>query len=576
MELNSLKKQIRAARKEIPADLVFKNGKLVNVFTGVIQEKDVAVCDGIIVGVGRDYHGENEEDVKGRTIVPGLIDGHLHIESSMLTPSNLAAALLVHGTTTVVADPHEIANVMGVDGIRYMLRESHRIPFDFFFMIPSCVPATNLETSGATLKAADLLELKDEPRILGLGEMMNFPGVLAGNEQILEKIVLFKNQIIDGHCPSLKGDDLQAYLTAGIRSDHETSDRAEALEKLESGMILMIREGSTARNLEELVPLINSKNAGRCCFVSDDLHAEDIHLRGHLDYIVKKAVNLGLDPVSAVQMVTKNPAEYFSLKDRGAVAPGYRADLVVLNDLERFDVIAVYKDGDLVADSRGVIRFPDQGSASTTQPDPLNISPLTSDMLHVPHQKGKARIIEIVPGQIFTRLILDHVKSKDGLVTSDVESDILKLCVVERHKASGRIGLGLVRGFGLKHGALASSVAHDSHNVIAVGVSDEEIFRAIEAVRHQGGGLAAISGNTVLATVPLEVAGLMSVQPVEKLVIQLQTVNHAARQLGCPLEKPFMSLSFLALPVIPELKLTDRGLVDVNRFEIVPLFGEVE
>nr|MBC8458095.1 adenine deaminase [Deltaproteobacteria bacterium] len=338
ISVETLKKRISAAKGDIPADLVLRGASVVNVFSGEIQEKDVAVYDEIIVGLGSDLHGKEEVDIRGKWIVPGLIDGHLHVESSMLLPSKLAAALLVHGTTTIVSDPHEIANVMGLKGIRFMLDDSRDIPFDIFYMAPSCVPATHLETSGATLEASDLSELKDEPRILGLAEMMNFPGVLMGDQGVLEKIVLFRNQILDGHCPFLRGHDLQAYLTAGIHSDHETTDRSEGLEKVENGMMLMIREGTSAKNLEELLPLVNSKNSRRFCFVTDDLNAEDIQLRGHLNFIVRKAIQLGLDPATAVQLVTINPAEYFGLKDRGAVAPGYCADLVVLNDLETFKV----------------------------------------------------------------------------------------------------------------------------------------------------------------------------------------------------------------------------------------------
>jgi len=570
--INAIKERIKAAKKEIPADLVLKNAKIVNVFSGTIQEKDLAVHNGLIVGTGRDYHGIIETDLKGKVVVPGLIDGHLHIESSMLTPSNLAAALLLHGTTTVVADPHEIANVMGMEGIRFMLRDSTSIPFDFFFMAPSCVPATPLETSGATLNAADLSELKDHPRILGLAEMMNFTGVLMGDEQAIKKIDLFSDMILDGHCPSLSGPELQAYVTTGIRSDHETTVLSEAVEKLENGMMLMIREGSTVKNIEDLLPVINARNARRCCFVSDDLHAEDIQQKGHLDNTLKKAVKLGLDPVTAVQFVTLNPAEYFGLKDRGAVSPGYCADIVVLNDLESFNVDSVYKDGVLVKDSDKLVNFPVQNNVIAVQPRPLNMRPLTTQDLAIPYPGGQARIIETVPGQILTRLIHEEPKSKSGFMVSDVESDVLKICVAERHEASGRIGIGLVRGFGLKRGALASSVAHDSHNVIAVGVSDEEIVAAVEAVRIMGGGLAVASGSKILVRVPLEIAGLMSTQTISDLVHQLKSVKEAAFQLGCLAEEPFMALSFLALPVIPELRLTDRGLVDVNQFKNVPLF----
>ncbi len=573
--VKSFKKRILAARRIIPADLVLKGARVVNVFVGEVQEKVVAICDGVIVGLGNDYRGEKEVDLRDKWIVPGLIDGHLHIESSMLLPSQLAAALLVHGTTTIVSDPHEIANVMGLAGIRFMLMESNDIPFDIFFTAPSCVPATHLESSGASLNTSDLSKLKDEPRILGLAEMMNFPGVLMGDPGVLEKIVLFRDRVLDGHCPSLTGYDLNAYLTSGIGSDHETTNRLEGLEKLENGMMLMIREGSSAKNLEELLPLINTKNARRFCFVSDDLHAEDIQHKGHLDYIVKKAIELGLEPAIAVQLVTLNTAEYFGLKNRGAIAPGYRADLVVLDDLERFEVTSVYKDGRMVVDKGALINFPmNRDNIPLIQPKPLNIAPLNPDSFRISHSGCKARVIEVLPGQIITHMLHAEPKSIDGLVASDVKSDILKLCVVERHKASGRIGLGLVRGFGLKRGAMASTVAHDSHNVIVVGVTDKEIFSSVEAVKAMGGGLAVVSGDDILAKSRLEMAGLMSMQPLKALLSQLQAVKEAVFHLGCELEEPFMALSFLALPVIPELKLTDRGLVDVNQFKIVPLFLE--
>lgn len=546
---------------------------MINVFSGDIQEKDVAVSDGVIVGVGPDYSGKEELDIKGKWVAPGLIDGHIHIESSMLHPFKLAGALLVHGTTAIVADPHEIANVTGLSGIRYMLEDSSSIPFDIFFTAPSCVPATHLETAGATLNALELSKLKDEPRILGLAEMMNFPGVLMGDEQVLEKIMLFRGKALDGHCPLLKGYDLQAYMTAGIRSDHESTDRFEALEKIENGMMLMIREGTSAKNLEELVPLVNNKNARRFCFVSDDLHAEDIQQRGHLDFIIKKAIRLGMDPVTAIQLATLNPAEYFGLKDRGAIAPGYRADIVVLDDLDAFQVSSVYKDGRIVAERGSLIDFPKkQDITSIVRPKPLNIAPLTPDSFRIPYPGGMARVIEVIPGQIITKMVYKVVKSESAWVISSIDSDILKLCVIERHNASGRIGMGLVKGFGIRKGAIASSVAHDSHNVIVVGVSDDEIFRAVEAVKVMGGGLAVVCGHETLAEIPLEIAGLMSTQSLKALVSQLQAIKEAVSKLGCVLEEPFTALSFLALPVIPELKLTDRGLVDVNKFEIVPLF----
>ncbi|UCB51377.1 MAG: adenine deaminase [Deltaproteobacteria bacterium] len=571
MSVDALKKRILAARREIPADLVLKEGRVVNVFSGKIQERDVALYDGVVVGLGRAYQGKEQIQAKGKWIIPGLIDAHLHIESSMLLPSRLAAALLPHGTTTIVADPHEIGNVMGIEGIKFMLEESASVPLDIFFMAPSCVPATHLETAGARLEVSELAELKNETRILGLAEMMNFPGVLMGTPEVLQKLPLFGDKIIDGHAPSLRGYDLQAYVTAGMRSDHEATDRTEGMEKVSSGMMLMIREGTAAKNLEDLLPLVTPENARRFCFVSDDLHPQEIRQRGHLNYIIRKAIDLGLDPVRAIQMATLNPAEYFGLKDRGAVAPGFRADLAVLHDLERFELDKVFKGGKRVVDRGKLIDFPHADDESVELRS-MNVAPLTWESFRIPHEDRRARVIELIPGQILTGVRYEHIKSDNGWVQSDVERDILKLAVVERHRATGNIGLGLVMGFGLDAGALASSVAHDSHNLIAIGVSDQEIWRSIEEVKKTGGGIAVIRDEKVLARVPLDIAGLMSRESLEGLTEKLDEADRAASSLGCTIPDPFMSLSFLALPVIPKLKLTDLGLVDVEKFSLVPLF----
>lgn len=569
--VSALKNRILAAKGEIPADLVLKKGSVVNLFSKTVDEADVAIYDGFIVGVGPDYHGKEEIEVKGKWITPGLIDGHIHIESSMLLPSRLAAALLPHGTTTIISDPHEIANVLGIEGIRLLMEDSQSIPFDIFFMAPSCVPATHLETSGAELGPAELKVLGNESRVLGLAEMMNYPGVLMGLEEVLEKLILFQEAVIDGHGPSLSGKDLQAYLTAGIRSDHETSDRAEGMEKLRSGMMLMIREGTSTKNLEELVPLVTEVNAQRFCFVADDLHPLDIRERGHLNFMMKRAVELGLNPVTAVQLATLSPAEYFGLKDRGVLAPGYRADLVVLNDLECFAVDRVYKDGCLVVEAGELKGFsPDAGLSLET--NPLNIPPMGPEIFQIQAKDFKARIIQVIEGQALTGIHYEKVKSEGGWVLSDTEADILKLAVVERHRGTGRVGLGLVSGIGLKAGAMATSVAHDSHNVIAVGVEDRDLHLALQEVKGMGGGMTVVKDEKVLANVPLELAGLLSLEPIERLIPQLEDVNRAAASLGCSIKEPFMHLSFLSLAVIPELKLTDMGLVDVNRFDLVSLF----
>lgn len=567
----SLKERIRAARGEIAADLVLKRGRVINVFSGEIRERDVAVHRGFIVGVGQGYHGNQEVEIQGSYVSPGMIDAHIHIESSMLLPSRLAASLVVHGTTAIVSDPHEIANVMGLEGVELMLKDSRAMPFDVFFMAPSCVPATMLETSGASLGVADLEVLKKEPRILGLAEMMNFPGVLMGAEEVLKKLDLFAGRPLDGHAPFLQGKDLQAYVTAGIRSDHELLDRNEALEKMRSGMMIMIREGSTARNLEELLPLLNPATSRRFCFVSDDLHPEDLLRRGHLDHIIRKAVSRGLDPVLALQLVSLNPAEYFGLRDRGAVAPGYRADLVVFRNLEEFAVDKVYKNGSLVVDGASIVGFPLEKDVPFSS-RPLLIPRLHPDRFRIPKEGEEARVIEILRGQIVTKMVKAKVASQGDRVIADPRRDILKLAVLERHTGSGRIGLGLVRGFGLKRGALASSVAHDSHNVIAVGVTDEDLCLAVGEVKDMGGGMAVAAEGKLKARTPLEVCGLMSKGSLETLTNQLRELAKASADLGCALENPFMVLSFLALPVIPELKLTDLGLVDVTRFKLVPLF----
>ena len=453
-----------------------------------------------------------------------------------------------------------------------MLSESRDIPLDVFFTAPSCVPATHLETSGAEIKVEDLVQIKNEARILGLAEMMNFPGVLAGATDVLDKIQAYKDRIIDGHAPGLTGHDLQAYIVAGIRSDHEAMELKEGLEKIGLGMMLMIREGSTAKNLDTLLPLVNERNEHRCCFVSDDLHPLEIAERGHLNHMVTSAILRGLNPISAIKMASWNPAQYFGLKDRGALAPGYRADLVVLNDLSNFNIDQVYKDGQKIVD-QGIF-IVEQPVSQVSFPSSMKIAPISVDDIRIPYQDRKARIIEIIPGQITTRASFETVHQRNSLVISDTKSDTLKLVVAERHKKTGNIAVGLVRGFGLRIGALATSVAHDSHNIIAVGVHDQDILQAIREVKVMGGGMSVIKNGDLLAKVPLPVAGLMSQESFPKLLSQLKNLKKAISSTGCLLPEPFMCLSFLSLPVIPELKLTDKGLVDVNRFEIVPLFLE--
>lgn len=574
MGVDALKKRIQAARKEIPSDVVLKGCRVVDVFSGTIQSGDVAIADSHIVGIGEGYQGHEVLKLDGRWVAPGLIEAHMHIESSMMLPSRLAQALLCRGTTAAISDPHEIANVMGIAGILLMLKDSESIPFDFYFMAPSCVPATPLESSGARLEVSTLDRLKAIPRVLGLAEVMNYAGVLNGEKEVLEKLLLFGDKIIDGHAPGLKGDDLQAYVVAGIRSDHETYGIQEGLEKLRSGMMIMIREGSSAKNLEELLPLVTTTNSRRFCLVSDDLHPMDLFRRGHLDYIVRRAISLGLDPVTAIQMTTLNPAEYFGLKGRGAVAPGYRADLVVIDDLTGFRAEKVFKDGDLVANNGEVIWRP-KDALPGFRPAKLNIAGnLSPEDFRIRSEGKKIRVIEVIPNQILTDVSVEAVMSKDGWVLTDTDRDILKLAVVERHVATGRIGLGMVRGFGLRSGAICSSISHDSHNLVVLGTNDRDMCRAVFEVRDMGGGIAVVEDMRVIARMRLEIGGLMSREPLDSLVRELDHVKKGAVSLGCKLSDPFMVLSFLALPVIPKLKLTDMGLVDAEEFRLVPLFLE--
>jgi adenine deaminase len=571
-----LAERIRVASGEGNADLLIKNGRVVNVFSGEIEAKDVAIHRGVIIGFG-DYRAGKVIDVEGGLICPGLIDGHVHIESSMVTIPQFARAVLPHGTTTVVIDPHEIANVTGQKGIRFMAGSARGVPLNVFVMIPSCVPATHMETSGAVLRAADLGPLLREPWAIGLAEMMNFPGVILRDPEVLKKIEMARGKRIDGHAPCLTGKGLYAYLSAGIRSDHECTTPGEAKEKLEGGMWIMVREGTTARNLKDLLPLVTPENSRRFFFVTDDRHPRELLEEGHIDDLVRKAIRFGLNPVVAIQMATLNPAEYFGLNDLGAIAPGFRADLLVFDHLSRFHVKKVFKDGILVADGGKLLdrwSGKERPTATRRKARTLRIRPLRKDALLLRSDQPFAKVIQIVPDQIVTKKVVKKVLLKDGIALPDIKEDLLKIAVVERHHGTGNIGIGFVQGFGLKNGAIGSTVAHDSHNLVIVGANDEDILQTIQAIRSMGGGLAVVSDGKVLASLPLPVAGLMTESPVQQVHGGLEKLFAAARALGCKLPDPFMTLSFLSLPVIPELKITDKGLVDVNQFKIVPLFGK--
>ena len=559
---------IAVARGEQPADLLFTNANVVNVFTGEVELGNVAVCGDYIAGIGDYRQARQVVDLSGKYLAPGLINGHTHLESSMLDVGQYARAVVPRGTLTVVTDLHEIANVCGLEGMRYILDNSRRLPLELFLMAPSCVPATHLETSGAQLDADDIRKVLHWRRCIGLGEVMNFPGVLGADPQVLSKIAHSAGKVVDGHAPGVSGNDLNAYIAAGIRSDHESVTLEEAREKLARGMYVMIREGSSEKNLEALLPLVTDKTYKRCLFVVDDRSCVDLLRDGDIGAVVRKAIRLGLEPVRAIQMATINAAEHFRLERLGAIAPGYLANLLVLSDLSDLRVDRVYYHGRLVA-SEAKSLFPAGGRKKGGLNDTVRVKPLGTERLQLAASGDTANVIEIIPGQIITRKRLEKVTVRDGQVIPDVEHDILKLVVVERHRATGNVGVGLVTGFGLKRGALASSIAHDSHNIVAVGTSDEDILTAVREIERLQGGLVVADGGSIVANLALPVAGLLSDKPLDEVVAGLDSVEKAAAALGTVLASPFATLSFVALPVIPELRLTDLGLVDVNEFRLI-------
>lgn len=548
------KQYIKAARGNVPADIVFYNGEVFNPFTCEWDNSGFAVKNGIVIGNG-DYHGVQEYDLRGRRVVPGLIDAHVHIESSLLCPHEYARLIVQHGTTTVIADPHEIGNVCGSAGLEYMLAEREGLPVDIFIMLPSCVPATPLERAGAVLKASDLSEFAGMSGVLGLAEMMNVPGVLTLDEEVWKKISMFP--LVDGHAPLLSGNDLNAYILAGIQSDHECTSAAEALEKLRKGMYIFIREGSTEKNIKELVPVITGHTACRCCFATDDRHVDILVKDGHIDDCIRKAIEYGTEPELAIRMATLTPAERFLLSDRGALSPGKIADFCILKPDSVFDVDVTFKCGKCVTDSR----YQQKGCISKKF---LCNVPSDQDMFI--SGSGTARVIGIVPHQILTTTLTYEIGENS---IPDLAQDILKIVVCSRYLKHS-VGTGLVHGFGLKTGALASSVSHDTHNIIATGTDDQDISTAISTIISGGGGMTAVSGTKV-TYLPLECAGLMSVRSYEDVYGLLSALNKHAEEMGA-ITDPFMYLSFLALTVIPHLRVTEHGLFDVDSFRHVPVF----
>ncbi|MEW6757665.1 MAG: adenine deaminase [Acidobacteriota bacterium] len=566
--LESLKRRILVARGEEPADLVFVNGQVACTFTGELLDAPVAVAEGRVCSLGPAAAGSAEVvDLQGRILAPAFTDAHIHVESSMLTPEGFAEAVVPHGTGATVSDPHEIVNVLGIAGYDYMRRSSRDLPMDIFWSVPSCVPATHMETAGASLGPEDVVQVLDRyPEAPALSEMMNFPGVLFGMEEVLAKVraAALRGKPVDGHSPGLSGSGLDAYAGAGILTDHECLTAAEATEKLRRGMWVFLREGSAARNLRHLLPAVTSGTATRICLVSDDRHPEDLLREGHLDATLRKAVSWGLDPMAALRAVTLNPALVYGFGDRGGVAPGFLADLVVLKDLRSFEVAAVYHRGKKVAEAGSLLEPVERGAAGEAL-STVRLPPDLRRLLGKFPESGEVRVIGVEPDQIVTR-------SDTGLAQeAGAGFGMQYAAVVERHRGTGRVGLGYVRGFDLQAGALASTVSHDSHNLVIVGTSPEEMAGAARVVEEMGGGLAAVRGGEALATLPLEVAGLMSLGSAAQVSAAMEALHTAARGLGCTLPAPFMTLSFLALPVIPSLKLTDRGLVDVDRFQFVPL-----
>ncbi len=564
-------RKLAVARGEVPADLLIKNARIINVLSGDIHAGNVAVFDGRFIGFG-EYDAETIIDAHGLYMSPGFIDGHMHFESSMLTLPEFSRAVLQRGTTAVVIDPHEVANVLGLDGIRYVLDSIKQVPLDVFVMLPSCVPATPLETSGAFITHKDLGAMIQDRRVAGIGEMMNYPAVIAGDEETHNRIAAAKWKKIDGHAPGVGGKALNAYVFSKIDSDHESTSAKEALEKLRTGMHILIREGTSERNLEDLIPIVTKENSWHFSFATDDKHPDDLLEEGHIDHSLRKSIGLGMAPLTAYQIATINTANHYGLKNIGAIKPRNWADFVLLSDYKQVTIEAVYKKGVPVVKNRQLAHFSHHKAPKIK--GTMNPGELSRADLKIPAAGSKIRVIDILPGQIVTDEFITTARIENNFVESDIRRDILKIVVIERHKATGRIGKAFVRGLGLKRGAIGSTVAHDAHNIVIAGTNDADMFAAFQRIKKMQGGLVVIDNHQVVAELPLPVAGLLSTKSFEKTAADLKTLKQTVKILGGTHASPFMILSFLCLSAVPKLKVTDLGLVDVENFAVTALFAD--
>jgi len=561
--------KLAAAKGNIKADLLIKNARVINVISGEIHDENIAIFDGRFIGFG-DYDAREILDAKGLFVSPGFIDGHIHFESTMLSLPEFSRAVLQRGATAVVIDPHEIANVLGLDGIQYVLHSINQIPLDIFVMLPSCVPATPLETSGSFITHKELSCMVKQERVAGIGEMMNFPAVINGEKEAHRRIAAAKWKKVDGHAPGVSGKDLNAYIFSNIDSDHESTSAEEAKEKLRKGMHILIREGTSERNLEDLIGIVTKDNAWHFSFATDDKHPDDLLEEGHIDHSIRKAISLGLDPVTAYQMATINTSNHYRLKNVGAIKPRYWADFVLLSDYKKVKIEAVYKKGLPVFKNNQLTYLPHRKIPSIR--GTMNSGELNQEQLKIPAEGDTIRVIDILPNQIVTDELITRARIRNDFLESDPSRDILKIAVIERHKATGRIGKAFVRGFGLKHGAIGSTVAHDAHNIVIVGTNDADMYTAFNRIKKIQGGLVVIDKQQVVAELPLPIAGLLSEKTFEETAADLKNIKKKVKTLGGIHPSPFMILSFLCLSAIPKLKVTDLGLIDVEKFTVTSLF----